>query len=169
MTTRKNIRLQGHDYSRNGAYFVTICTKDRQCLFWKDYDLIPCVGAHSVRPHGKIRLSQIGLSVKESFRIIMEYYPMVWVDKYVIMPNHIHAIIRIDSQATGTETAGRTECAPTLSQIIKNFKENVTRKCGFHVWQRSFYDRVIRNEDEYAAYWRYIENNPINWENDDYY
>ena len=172
---RKDIRLGNYDYSRNGAYFVTICTKDKMCIFWQNNDKYtalkadtdnPSVGAHSVRPRceSKIRLSEFGIAVKKSFKTVAAYYPMIHFDRYVIMPNHIHAIIRINASNV---IGGRTECAPTLSQVIKNFKENVTRNIGFSVWQRSFYDRIIRNEQEYRAFWEYIETNPMTWENDE--
>ncbi|MCR5075433.1 MAG: hypothetical protein K6A79_06495 [Ruminococcus sp.] len=170
---RKDIRLNGFDYSRNGAYFVTVCTKDKMCIFWengKKYqpltDTLKTVGAHSVRPpmQHRIHLSEYGMAAKNSFKIVSAHYPMVFFDKYVIMPNHIHAIIRIEASYVRD---GRTECAPTLSQIIKNFKENATREIGFSVWQKSFYDRVIRNEHEYSAFWKYIETNPMNWESDE--
>lgn len=174
--TRKPIRLEDYDYSRNGAYFVTVCTKDKMCIFWEPdnkYQPIESdstnVGAHSVRPpdnHSKIHLSEFGRSVKNSFNTISRFYPMVYIDKYVIMPNHIHAIIRIEIDIYDSNI-GRTECAPTLSQVIKNFKENVTRDIGFSPWQRSFYDRIIRNDKEYSAIWDYIEYNPVNWENDE--
>jgi len=175
--SRKPIRLDGYDYSRNGAYFVTICTKNKMCIFWEPddrYRLItnetgssdhPDVGAHSVRPpiqDNKKRLSEFGWAVKRSFQILSANYPMVHFEKYVIMPNHIHMIIMIHN-----DNSGRTECAPTVSQIIKNFKENVTRQIGFSVWQKSFYDRILRNEHEYRAACRYIADNPANWEQDE--
>lgn len=181
---RKDIRFDNYDYSRSGAYFVTICTRNKMCIFWDNNDKYrpissniettekQNVGAHSVRPQiknhdKKIHLSDIGKTVKEGLKNINHYYPMVMVDKYVIMPNHIHVIIRIEADNVGIETGGRTLCAPTLSLIIKNFKEFVTKQIGFSVWQRSFYDRVLRNEWEYRNAWQYIENNPENWENDE--
>jgi REP element-mobilizing transposase RayT len=188
---RKDIRLDNYDYSRNGAYFVTICTKNKMCIFWDNNDkykpippehtaknesppknALPTVGAHSVRPPDtrndtKIHLSEFGLALKKSIQTVSRYYSMIHFDKYVIMPNHIHAIIRIQANNAVEEIGGRTECAPTLSQIIKNFKENVTREIGFSVWQKSFYDRILRNEFEYRGAWQYIENNPANWENDE--
>lgn len=183
---RKDMRLDNYDYSRNGAYFVTICTKNKMCIFWDDNDKYkpippehtakndpPPVGAHSVRPlknnyDKKIHLSEIGTTVKIGLQNINHFYPMVYVDKFVIMPNHIHIIIRIkaDNLSDGV-VDGRTLCAPTLLLIIKHFKEFVTKKIGFSVWQRSFYDRVLRNEWEYRNAWQYIENNPANWENDE--
>lgn len=179
---RKDIRLGNYDYSRNGAYFVTICTQNKMCIFGDNndkYKPIPTensnvtpVGAHSVRPQSKnhdnkIHLSDIGKTVKIGLKNINHYYPMVIVDKYVIMPNHIHAIIRIAADYSDEGTGGRTLCAPTLSLIIKNFKEFVTKQIGFSIWQRSFYDRILRNEQEYRGAWQYIENNPAEWENDE--
>lgn len=78
------------------------------------------------------------------------------------MPNHLHLIIVIDNPVIG-----RTQFAPTISRIIKQFKGAITKQIGFSPWQRSFYDHIIRNEKEYTAYWQYIENNPVNWENDE--
>ena len=196
---RKMIRLENYDYSRCGAYFITVCTKDKMCIFWDNNDkyrplkadhddiqkmqntasTIPhdpcntngsdCVGAHSVRPTArhKIHLSEFGWAVKHSFKTLSEYYPMIYFDKYVIMPNHVHVIIRISTDYIPHDKGGRTECAPTISQVIKNFKENVTREIGFPVWQKSFYDRIIRNKNEYAAYCGYIERNPYEWESDE--
>ena len=92
---------------------------------------------------------------------------MVCIDKYVIMPNHIHIILRIITDSVTCHNDGRTLCAPTVSLIMKNFKEFVTKKSGFSVWQRSFYDRIIRDDDEYRAYWQYIERNPYEWESDE--
>ncbi len=191
MPHRKDIRLKNFDYSRNGAYFVTICTKNKMCIFWENNDKyqpftaengvktygnqsnatnLPNVGAHSVRPrYGNkiIRLSEYGWSVKQSFQTVSQYYPMIHFEKYVIMPNHVHMIVRIENICLNNAYGGRTECAPTLSQVIKNFKENVTRQIGFSVWQKSFHDRILRNEHEYYGAWQYIESNPENWENDE--
>lgn len=161
---RKEHRLKNYDYSQCGAYFITICTKDRKYIFWNNYDILN-VGAAFGGPYGKISLTEYGKIVKNELKKIPSIYPdVVFIPKFVIMPNHIHAIIRIEASYVRD---GRTECAPTLSQIIKNFKENATREIGFSVWQKSFYDRVIRNEHEYNAFWKYIETNPMNWESDE--
>ena len=175
--SRKPIRLINYDYCRNGAYFVTICTKNKICMFWEPQNKwknqnipdTPSVGAVTGRPHKKIRLSEYGRYVKESLNNIHTYYPAVFVDKYVIMPNHIHAILRIDADLKfdTDDNGGRPMTAPTISWIINHMKGYVTKQIGFSPWQRSFYDRIIRNSNEYAAFWRYIENNPVNWENDE--
>ena len=173
---RKDIRLDNYDYSRSGAYFVTICTKDKMCIFWDNNDKyrpIPPenenlnVGTAIGRPNKtQIRLSEYGRYVKEALNAINQHYPTVYVDKYVIMPNHIHVILRID-RPYGSETGGRPMAVPTISTVINQFKGYVSKKSGFHVWQGRFYDRVLRNEQEYRGAWQYIENNPANWENDE--
>lgn len=146
---RKQNRLPNYDYSVAGAYFITICTKNRKNLFWD------AVGANCVRPNEM--LSEIGLVVDEELAKWDEIYENVHLDKYVIMPNHIHAILFID---------GRTQFAPTLSRIVKQFKGSVTKKAGFPLWQKSFYDHVIRCEKDYLEIWSYIDNNPKRWLDD---
>ncbi len=79
------------------------------------------------------------------------------------MPNHIHLIIVLNAYSE----SGPPKAAPTIGSIINKFKGSVSKKSGFHVWQRSFYDRIIRNEQEYRAFWKYIETNPMTWENDE--
>ena len=167
---RKPIRLHDYDYSRSGAYFVTVCTKNKQHLFWDNndkyrpfgYDTDQSVGANCVRPHNRIHLSSIGIVVKNELQKISTLYNgEIKISKYVIMPDHIHMIIDIISP-----DIGRTQFAPTISRVIKQFKGSITKQIGFSPWQRSFNDHIIRNQAEYAAYWRYIESNPVNWEND---
>ena len=163
MPTRKDIRLKNYDYSHNGAYFVTICTHNRKYLFWKNYDTYR-VGAAFGGPHEKILLTEFGQIVKDELKKIPSIYPdVVFIPKFVIMPNHIHLIIVINSYVEG----GPPKAAPTIGRIINKFKGAVSKKSGFRVWQKSFYDRIIRNNEEYKIYWQYIETNPANWEDDE--
>lgn len=175
---RKDIRLGNYDYSRNGAYFVTICTQNKMCIFWDNNDKYkpvlpeknhdnntPNVGAASRRPqsNGKIRLSEYGIIVKNELKKIPSIYPnIIFIPKFVIMPNHVHLIIVINNNVNN----GRRNAAPTISRIMNQFKGSVSRQSGFSIWQRSFYDRILRNEQEYRGAWQYIENNPAEWEND---
>ena len=145
---RKRIRLEEYDYSKQGAYFVTICTKDRKKLFWD-------VGADIIRPK-TIMLSEIGEIVDRAICQIPNHYSNVCVDQYCIMPEHIHMIIRIER----TEN-GRMISAPTISTIVGSMKRWVSMQISFSIWQKSFINRVIRNEKGYRAVWEYIENNPI--------
>ena len=106
METRKHNRLKEYDYSQNGYYFITICTAERRKILC---DI--SVGANCVRP--KTTFSEIGKLVAENISILNDIYETVRVDKYVIMPNHIHLIVVIQN--------GRTQFAPTISRIIKQF------------------------------------------------
>lgn len=135
---RKNIRLNDYNYSSNGAYFITICTKNKENLLWKN------VGANCVRPLDQLPLSKIGIVIENEIYKLNTVYENIKVDKYQIMPNHIHLIIFIYEDSNG-----RTQFAPTISRIIKQFKGSITKQIGFSIWQKSFYDRIIRNEKEY--------------------
>ena len=150
---RKNIRLDNYNYSQNGAYFLTICVKERQDLLGN------IVGTNCVRP----QLSEHGIVVEKEIAILNSTYKDVKADKYVIMPNHIHMIVFITSER------GRTQFVPTISQIIKQFKGAITKKIGFSLWQPRFHDHVIRDEKDYQKHWRYIDENPIRWVEDEYY
>ena len=138
---RKNNRLDNYDYSQNGAYFITICTKDRKNT------LSEIVGddAHIVpKPYGAI--------VEKYIRNAKE------IEKYVIMPDHIHMIIRIDN---GTMWAS----SPTkkVSSIVRSIKILTTKEIGKPIFQRSYYDHIIRSQSDYNEIWEYIENNPKKW------
>ena len=153
MPARKRIRLDKYDYSQRGAYFVTICVKDKHELLGT-ID----VGANCVRPH----LSDYGKIVDKEISALPMIYDFVDIDKYVIMPNHIHMIIVLDSD-------GRTQFAPTISRIVKQFKGSITKQIGFSPWQKSFHDHIIRNKDDYRRICKYIEDNPMLWTEDCYY
>ncbi len=147
---RKNIRLKDYDYSKPGAYFVTICVKERKTIL---SEII--VGANSVRPN-EIRLTKYGEIVKSAISNIPKYYPNVTVDNYVIMPDHIHLLLQLHS-----DESGRTVFAPTINRVIKQTKGYITKQMGFSIWQKSFNDHIIRGEKDYKEIWEYIENNPI--------
>ena len=169
LPVRKNIRLKDYDYSQPGCYFITICVKDGREILWDQYDQTPVtsvmpVGAHSVRPPMvDIPLSRIGKCIKTAIENIPAIYENIEINNYVIMPNHIHILIVIH------EDCGRTMCAPTISRIVKQCKEYVTKQIGYSIWQKSYHDRIIRNEKEYLIKWQYIDENPIKWNEDEYY
>ncbi|MGN0572506.1 MAG: transposase [Acutalibacteraceae bacterium] len=154
---RKSIRLNGYDYSSCGAYFVTLCTKDKKKLFWNS------VGANCVRPN-EPPLSEIGKIVDYEINKISTIYNAVVIDKYVVMPNHIHMIIMILA-----DEYGRPQVAPTVSRLVKQFKGSISKQVGFPVWQRSYHDHIIRNQSDYDEIWQYIDENPLKWQLDCYY
>ena len=116
------------------------------------------VGANCVRPLDQLPLSKIGIVIENEIYKLNTVYENIKVDKYQIMPNHIHLIIFIYEDSNG-----RTQFAPTISRIIKQFKGSITKQIGFSIWQKSFYDRIIRNEKEYQEVWNYIHNNPLKY------
>lgn len=152
---RKRNRLLGYDYSQSGAYFITICIKDRHEILGK------IVGENYVRPHDLPSLvpSDIGLLVIKETENLATIYPHVTLDCYVVMPNHVHLIVVIDSD-------GRTEFAPTMSRIIKQWKGVISKQIGFSPWQKSFHDHIIRNTEDYFRISEYIRNNPARWDQD---
>lgn len=126
--------------------------KNKENLLWKN------VGANCVRPLEQLPLSKIGIVVENEIHKLNTIYENIKVDKYQIMPNHIHLIIFIYEDSNG-----RTQFAPTISRIIKQFKGSITKQIEFSIWQKSFYDRIIRNEKEYQEVWNYIHNNPLKY------
>ncbi|MDE5604805.1 MAG: transposase [Eubacterium sp.] len=154
---RKPNRLKNYDYSQNGLYFITICTKEHRCILSN-----VIVGASIARP-SEIQLTDIGITVEKGINGIEEHYKNIFVDHYVIMPNHIHLIIRIEN------TDGRAMLAPTISRIIQQFKGYVTKQLGKSIWQKLYYDHIIRNEEDYFIKQQYIENNPSKWLEDELY
>lgn len=148
LPSRKKNRLENYDYNENGAYFITICVKDRKKI------LCNIVGANIVRP----QLTQYGEIVNKAIKNIPSHYNSITIDKYVIMPDHVHLLLQIHST-----NDGRTMFAPTLDRVIKQTKGYITKQIGFPIFQRSYYDHIIRNQEDYNEIWEYIENNPKKW------
>lgn len=156
---RKRNRLEGYNYAQPNYYYVTVCAKDRKALFWEfPYRR----GAHCAPE--KLPLSPIGKVVEQAILHIPESYESIAVDKYVVMPNHIHMILIFRADAYG-----RAMHAPTLSTVIGQMKGYATKMCGKQIWQKSFYDRVIRSQKAYEEIWNYIDGNPLKWQDDEYY
>ena len=148
---RKHIRIEDYDYSTPGAYFITVCTANREKIFWKS------VGADIIRPQN-MPLSPIGKIVEQGILQMADHYENVTVDKYCVMPDHVHLILRIE-----TDIDGRMISAPTVSTVIGSLKRWISKQVGKLIWQKSFYDHAIRNQQDYDEIWEYIENNPITY------
>ena len=151
---RKPNRLTEYDYSTPNAYFITICTANRKNLFWKD-------ARAGIDLPENIPLTNLGMAVKQIIYDIPKHYPAITVDHAVVMPNHIHLLLQIN-----TDADGRPMAAPTISTVINQTKGIVSKKAGFSVWQKGFYDHVIRSEQDYLDVWNYIEGNPGKWAED---
>lgn len=168
---RKRIRIQDYDYSTSGAYFITVCTANREKIFWSDRRGELCSPADNTKTGDqrsplRVELSDIGIIVDNEIKKLSGIYDAVRVDKYCIMPDHIHFIISINTAENGRTRRGELRspaCAPTISRVIKQFKGSITKQIGKPIWQKSFYDHGIRNQQDYDEIWRYIENNPLKY------
>ena len=161
LPVRKKIRLQGYDYSTPGYYFVTVCVEDGHEMLGRI-----TVGA-TVPGRPCMELSEVGGCVDSAIK----YYitnNVINIDKYVIMPNHIHLIIIIQSELGIQSESGDRGRSP-LQYKVRSLKSYITKQIGYSMWQKSFYDEIIRNEEAYQNIWRYIDNNPAKWAEDDYY
>ncbi|MEW6200947.1 MAG: transposase [bacterium] len=186
---RCSIRLWGYDYSDEGAYFVTICTHKHKCVFGKIVE-------------GEMVLNAYGKILEMCWNDIPKHFPVVELDEFVIMPNHVHGILIVGAQfivpntpsceeseiyKSGLGESGLDKSSPyiennpmmlnqtTLGKIIRFYKAKTTfliRKKGFDKsnpyisqfkWQRNYYERIIRNDDEFAHIGDYIMNNPLYW------
>ncbi|MCL1795099.1 MAG: transposase [Oscillospiraceae bacterium] len=156
---RKSIRLKGYDYSSAGYYFVTVCVEDGHEMLGK-----VVVGDAPLRVPF-IEFTQYGIFVEAQIRKINHIYPHISVDSYVVMPNHIHMLATIED---GTRR-GASPTKAGIPRVVQSLKSMTTRKFGFDMWQRSYHERILRNEEEYKIRWNYINNNPAKWAEDDYF
>lgn len=159
---RKRNRIENYDYSSPGAYFITICTRDRKPILWSESQF-KLVGEAISLPQNQVPLSATGEIVKASIEGIPVYYPAVSVTDYVIMPNHIHMVLHLE------DLCGRLIASPTVSTVVGQLKRRVSLLAREKIWQRSFHDHVIRDYKDYEKIGEYIHNNPLNWEKDCFY
>ncbi|MBQ7046024.1 MAG: transposase [Clostridia bacterium] len=193
---RKPTRCKNFDYSSAGAYFITICTHNKQKI------LCDIVGARVSGGHlceaeapteaaaetgnmyttvsktdivgeglcalPSIKLTKIGEIVDESIKYINNY-KNISVDKYVIMPNHVHLIIKIEPNEIFDQSGGHGDPPLQVYNVIGRFKSFTDNKYNGQLWQRSFNDHIIRDEKDYLVRWNYIDSNPAKWCDDRYY
>ncbi len=155
---RRSIRLPGYDYSQPGAYFVTICVRDRRCVLGDIVD-------------GKIHMNPLGRTVDETWRWLARRYTHLDLDQWVVMPNHLHGIIILTNDCRGgSRTAPTMIKRKPLGQLIGAFKTVSTKRInkmrgtpGARMWQRNYYEHIIRNDDELDQIRQYIIDNPSRW------
>ena len=176
---RRSIRIKEYDYSQKGMYFITICTQNRRNIL----STITVEADDHVRPE----LTPIGKIVENEIINTNKIRENVKINQYIIMPNHIHMIIEIYAVGAhcmrpllfcfllGACNAPLQQYNNGLNHVIKGLKGAVTKKakekCGYlgRIWQRNYYEHIIRNEKEYWQIYKYIETNPIKWKYDPYY
>jgi len=163
---RKLTRLQNYDYSQNGCYFVTVCVAGKKHLLAHYKSKAEIVGAGlRARPQDALVLTAIGREVERAIQYIARNYENVTVENAIVMPNHIHLLIRLDDFES-RQTGGRGN--PPLQNIIGQLKSYTTKRFleitgqkTEKLWQRGFYDRIIRNSAEFENAWNYIEYNAL--------
>lgn len=163
---RRSIRLRGYDYTRAGMYFVTICVQNRGCLLGEVVD-------------GVMQVKRPGEVVAACWQALPRHFSAVELDAFVIMPNHIHGIITIVG-AKHLGTAANASPQPphgtssgSLAAVIQNFKSVSARKInlaratpGSPVWQRNYYEHIVRNQADLHRIREYVANNPLKWDLD---
>ena len=165
---RRRVRLRDYDYTSSGYYFVTICTCDRRCLFGEVVD-------------GLMHLNEVGTTVQEYWCAIASQCLTVALDQYVVMPNHLHGIVRLNGVVVEEEkgamnrtptdgsAVGAQFIAPSLGEVVRAFKARCTfvlRKAFLvegSLWQRNYYEHVIRSDASLRAIREYVANNPMHW------
>ena len=153
---RKRLRLPQYDYSAAGCYFLTICTKDKVCS-------LGSVGrADPGTPW--VQLSPLGELAQHHIQTMESAYEGVTVEKSVVMPNHVHLLLTIHSGAPGSARPTQN-----LSRMVAAFKRLTNRAAAEQLWQPSYYDHVVRNEQDFLRIWNYIDTNPARWAEDEYY
>ena len=186
---RRDPRLKGWDYGQNGAYFITICTKNRRPILSsvsppRDHSLgVPL-----------LRLLDSGVIVDRQIRMLGKAYPWLVLHHYVVMPNHVHLLLEVRNGAsrtppptdeergkamemvpkTGTVGAGlpdrpQNRAGQRIPMLISTLKRFTNRDAGQELWQRGYHDHVIRGEEDFLRVWTYIDHNPLKWELDEYY
>lgn len=163
---RQSIRLQGFDYSQAGAYFVTVCTRDRECLFG---DVV----------NGEMQLNGLGSTARSVWHDLPKFYEHVELDEFVVMPNHVHGIVMIgadvgaihESPSLPADRSGRRRML--LSKIVGRFKmvsakqvNGLRETPGVSVWQRNYYEHIVRDDESLTRIRQYIADNPAQWEFD---
>ena len=162
LPNRKSLRLKEYDYNTPGAYFITICTVKRRELLSKI-----SVGT-GVLDCPQNTLTTYGEVAEKHILEMDTFYNNITVDKYVIMPNHIHLLLRVEeSGRSGTPVP--TNANSIIARFVSTLKRFCNKACGENIWQSRYYDHIIRNEQDYDEIWQYIENNPAKWEEDKFY
>ena len=184
---RKDNRLKRFDYSRNGAYFITICVKDMKCILSKicvDEPEFVGVGApddpqiisretiaDGAPDDPKLILSDFGIIIENEIQKMNDIYDNVNVNSYVIMPNHVHLMIIVSNTQTIGTSGAPSPTNSVVARYVSTLKRFANKECGTELWQRSYYDHIIRNEEDYIYHLQYIDENPKKWllGKDEYY
>ena len=142
---RKNLRLSSIDY-KNGTFFITMCAQNMSCIFGKVF---------FTDTNAFVDLSETGQSVEETINFIDAHDKNVAIEKFVVMPNHVHILMTVENT--------------DVSSVVRRIKTFVQKEKSNRIWQRTYMENKIRNTKDFQAHWTYIENNPMKWTFDKYF
>jgi len=175
MKNRKRNRLKGYDYSKDNLYFVTICVKDRICCLGavgtgrsvgtgRDLSVSNNPNENQSNDAISMQLNAYGLIIQERINWLEEQYKYVEIHNFVVMPNHIHIIIEIDSIKVKDDDV-KIKSLSSLVGALKTTSSKLIHESGFldFAWQRSFHDHIIKTERAYNNIFNYIDLNPKKW------
>ncbi len=154
---RKRLRLKGADYNDAGMYFITMCTQEKRCI------LSRIVGT-GVLDGPLVELLPAGQVAEKYIQQLNDFYENISVEKYVIMPNHIHLLLFIKSSAHGpSRTPVPTVQNSVVSRFVSTFKRFCNKEYGENIWQARSNDHIIRDQKDFELHWQYIAENPLRW------
>jgi len=172
---RRSVRLKGYDYSKKGLYFITICTQNCLCLFGNI-------------EKGDMELNDAGIMIKHQWQELIHRFDKIKFHEFIVMPNHVHGIVEfveaplVSAQNTVPPTSGQPQgIAPTVGDVvgaykslttndyIQNVKQNNWQRFNKKLWQRNYYEHIIRDEKSYFQISEYIQTNPVKWREDKYH
>ena len=172
---RRSIRVKGYDYSQAGLYFITICTQNHLCLSGKI-------------EKSKMQLNDAGIMIEHQWQELIYHFDNKKLHQFIVMPNHFHGIVEsvgvplVGTQNTERPPKGQPQgIAPTVGDVvgafkslstndyIRNVKQNNWQPFNKKIWQRNYYEHIIRNKKTYDQISEYIQTNPLKWQDDKYY
>ncbi|MGN1306321.1 MAG: transposase [Faecousia sp.] len=159
--SHKRNRLEGYDYGSEGVYFLTLCTEGRR-------NLLSRIVARGILDAPETELTSYGKVLKEAIDYLNQARENICVEEYVIMPNHLHILVRITKACKGASGMPRATDA-VIPRFVSFLKRYTNRTSGKQLWQTSYYDHIIRSEADFWKHLRYIEENPAKWLEDQYY
>ena len=155
------MRLNGWDYSTEGMYFLTICAKERRPFFSQ---VVGC----GILDAPYVQLTKYGDSVQLAMIYLSAHIQNISLEKWVIMPNHVHVLIRVFPEHSGASGMPRPTDG-TIPKFVSSLKRFTNKENQIQLWQNGYFDHIVRDEEDFLRIWRYIDNNPAAWLEDKYY
>ena len=151
--------MKNWNYNSNGAYSLTLCIQGR-------HELLGKIVGRGIPDAPFVELTEYGKNVIDAIEFMNGRNSGIYIDKYAVMPNHVHLIVSINGLDGASGKPRPTNMA--IPKLISSIKRYTNKQAGFNMWQDSYHDHIIRDETEYQRVWQYLDNNPEQWEQDEY-